>query len=323
MKVVALAGGVGGAKLVDGLAKILPIDDFTVIVNTGDDFDHFGLRICPDIDTVCYTLAGIANQETGWGRADETWQVLGSISQLGGPTWFQLGDQDVGVHLERTRLLSEGISLSEIISRFCKIWGIEIRVIPMSNSPVSTIVHTHEGDLPFQDYFVKRKCKPHVMGFSFKGVEHALPAPGVLETLNAAELIIICPSNPWVSVDPIFSVPGIKDVISDRKQRSVVVAVSPIIKGATIKGPAAKMFSEMGIDPSALSVAEHYRSKYGHEVLTGFVYDSLDAELSKLLDEMGIETLKTNTIMNDTQDRIRLAEKVIRFGNSLLQPKNI
>ena len=321
MKVVALAGGVGGAKLVHGLAKNLPIDELTVIVNTADDFDHFGLRICPDIDTVCYTLAGIANQETGWGQADETWQVLDSITRLGGPSWFRLGDRDFGVHLERTRLLSEGKSLSEITTEFCQIWGISHRVLPMSDSPVSTIVSTNEGDLPFQEYFVKQKCNPRVLGFTFEGIEHALPAPGVLDTLNTAELIILCPSNPWVSIDPIFSVPDIENAICDRNQRCMVVAVSPIIRGATIKGPAAKMFLEMGINPSAISVAEHYRAKYGTEILNGFIYDSLDAELSVSIEGVGIKSMETNTIMKDTQDRIRLAAEVIEFGKSLLTGK--
>ena len=318
MNVVALAGGVGGAKLVDGLTKILPADALTVIVNTGDDFDHFGLRICPDLDTICYTLAGIANSETGWGRAGESWNALKDIEILGGPTWFRLGDRDLGIHLERTRLLTEGKSLSEICHQFCSTWQIKHPVLPMSNDRVSTLVHSDEGNLPFQDYFVKRKCEPQVFGFDFVGANSAVPAPGVLEALHEADLIVICPSNPWVSIDPILAVPGTRKAIVGSRHRKDVIAVSPIIQGDTIKGPAAKMFKEMGISPSAASVAGHYGSKGDGGLLSGYIFDILDTNEQAKISNLGIPQKTTNTIMKNQQDRIDLAVKVIDFGRSLL-----
>src|SRR5512142_840695 len=194
MKVVALAGGVGGAKLADGLAQVLPPEELTVIVNTGDDFEHLGLYISPDLDTVCYTLAGLANPETGWGRADESWQAISNLEVLGGPGWFRLGDRDLATHLERTRLLREGLSLSTIVRRFCEAWKVGPCVLPMSDQPVATIVRTDEGELAFQEYFVHRHCEPSVKGFEFRGAENAAPAPGALEALEAADVVVICPS---------------------------------------------------------------------------------------------------------------------------------
>ena len=263
MKIVALAGGVGGAKLAHGLAQILPPEDLTVIVNTGDDFEHLGLTICPDLDTVCYTLAGLANPDTGWGRENETWNTISNIEKLGGPNWFRLGDQDFATHLERTRRLKEGKSLSQVTREFCKAWGIKQTVLPMSDSPVRTIVDTDEGELAFQEYFVHRHCEPRVKGFRFDGVEVAQPVIGAREAIESAQAVVICPSNPWVSIDPILRV--LKEI------NKPVVAVSPIIGGKTVKGPAAKMYAELGIEPSALAVAEHYRN-----LLTGFVLDSQD-----------------------------------------------
>ncbi|MGE5073993.1 MAG: 2-phospho-L-lactate transferase, partial [Anaerolineae bacterium] len=225
LNIVALAGGVGGAKLAQGLAQVLEPEQLTVVVNTGDDFEHLGLYVAPDLDTVCYTLAGLANPETGWGRAGETWEAMSSVGKLGGPSWFQLGDRDLGTHLERTRLRREGMALSEISRRFCEAWGVGPRVVPMSDQPVRTIVRTDEGELPFQEYFVHRHCEPCVEGFEFRGAEHAIPAPGVLEALEAADAVVICPSNPWVSIAPILAVPGIRASV----ERRPTVAVSPII----------------------------------------------------------------------------------------------
>jgi LPPG:FO 2-phospho-L-lactate transferase len=318
MKVVALAGGVGGAKLVAGLSKILPEDSLTVIVNTGDDFDHLGLRICPDLDTVCYTLAGLANSTTGWGRVEETWNAMQSLEQLGGPNWFRLGDRDLGTHLERTRLLSDGWSLSEVIEKFCETWGITQRVLPMSNDRTPTLVDSDEGQLAFQDYFVRRKCEPHVSGFHFAGIELAHPAPGVLESLQAAEIVIICPSNPWVSIDPILAVPGIKEAILGHHVRKQVVAVSPIIAGEAVKGPAAKMYLEMGIEPSAKSVAQHYDSQIRGGMLTGYVFDNLDADQNGDITDIGLATYITNTLMKTTEDRVNLAKEVMTFGENLI-----
>ncbi|MBI5946119.1 MAG: 2-phospho-L-lactate transferase [Chloroflexi bacterium] len=300
-RIVALAGGVGGAKLAHGLAQILPPEDLTVIVNTGDDFEHLGMYICPDLDTVCYTLAGLANPETGWGRVNESWNTLANIEKLGGPNWFSLGDQDIATHLERTRRMKEGQSLTQVTRDFCKAWGVKHTVLPMSDSPVRTLVETDEGELAFQEYFVHRHCEPQVKGFRFDGVQVAEPAPGVREAIDSAEAILICPSNPWVSVDPILRV--------IQKINKPVVAVSPIIGGQTVKGPAAKMYRELGIEPSALAVANHYRT-----LLSGFVLDTVDSSLS---DKIETKTLVTNTLMNTFDDRALLAANVLNFAGSL------
>jgi len=302
-RIVALAGGVGGAKLAHGLAQILPPKDLTVIVNTGDDFEHLGLSICPDLDTVCYTLAGLANPETGWGRQNETWNVIANIERLGGVSWFRLGDQDFATHIERTRRLKEGKPLSQVTKEFCEAWGIKQTVLPMSDSPVRTIVDTDEGELAFQEYFVHRHCEPRVKGFRFDGIEGAQPVVGAIEAIEAADAVIICPSNPWVSVDPILRIL--------KKIDKPVVAVSPIIGGKTVKGPAAKMYAELGIEPSALAVAEHYRN-----LLAGFVLDNQDKQLSDNLKTSKI--LVTDTLMNSTADRARLATDVLQFVGSLL-----
>lgn len=315
MKVVALAGGVGGAKLADGLAQNLPPEDLTIIVNTGDDFEHLGLQICPDLDTVCYTLAGIANPATGWGRSEESWQALEAIGELGGPTWFRLGDRDLGLHLERTRRLRSGHSLAQVTHHFCQVWGIGPRVLPMSNDKVPTWVYTEEGELPFQEYFVHRQCHPQVTGFLFQDVEQANPTPGVIEALEDAELVVICPSNPWVSVGPILAVPGIKSTL--QYSDCPVVAVSPIIGGQAVKGPAAKMYSELGIEPSALSVA----SQYG-DLLNGFVIDVVDAGDADAIQTLGIRPLTTQTLMKTVLDRQFLSAEILAFGQRLLGGKS-
>jgi LPPG:FO 2-phospho-L-lactate transferase len=312
MKIVALAGGVGGAKLAHGLAQILPPEDLTIIVNTGDDFEHYGLYICPDLDTVCYTLAGLANPETGWGRVNETWNAFGNASRLGGPNWFNLGDQDLGTHLERTRRLKDGQCLSEITHEFCEAWDIKHNVLPMSDQSVRTLVDTEEGELAFQEYFVHRHCEPRVKGFRFEGVEKAEPAPGAREALEAADAIIICPSNPWVSIDPILRVlsplPVWREGLGVR-----VAAISPIIGGETVKGPAAKMYRELGIEPSALAVANHY-----HDLVTHFVLDEVDKQLQGEIMGLNMQTLVTNTLMKSHDDRSQLAHKVLGLiGNNL------
>jgi LPPG:FO 2-phospho-L-lactate transferase len=304
LKIVAFAGGVGGAKLAQGLAQTLPPENLTVIVNTGDDFEHLGLYICPDLDTVCYTLAGLANPETGWGRVGESWNTIANIEKLGGPAWFRLGDQDIATHLERTRRLKEGKLLSQITKEFCEAWGVKHSVLPMTDSPVRTMVDSNEGELAFQEYFVHRRCEPRVRGFRFDGVEAAEPVYGVHEALESANAIVFCPSNPWVSIDPILKV--VKEI------KKPVVAVSPIIGGKTVKGPAAKMYTELGIEPSALAVAKHYRT-----ILKGFVLDTADAEIENEVKDLGVETLVTNTLMNQLTDRARLANDVLNFIGSL------
>ncbi|HSL44442.1 MAG TPA: 2-phospho-L-lactate transferase [Anaerolineales bacterium] len=306
MKIVALAGGVGGAKFAHGLAQILPPRDLTVIVNTGDDFEHYGLYICPDLDTICYTLAGLANPETGWGQVNETWNVIENASKLGGPDWFRLGDRDLGTHLERTRRLKEGHTLSQITKGFCNAWGIPQTILPMSDAPVRTIVETEEGDLAFQEYFVHRRCEPRVRGFRFQGAEAAEPAHGAREAIRSADAVILCPSNPWVSIDPILRV--FSPLFADGAPAVRFFAISPIIGGQTVKGPAAKMYREMGMEPSALIVAQHYC-----DLLTGFVLDTLDRQLEGEIRKLNMDTLVTNTLMKSHDDRKQLASEVLNF----------
>lgn len=310
MKIVALAGGVGGAKFAHGLAQHLSPENLTVIVNTGDDFDHFGLHVSPDIDTVCYTLAGLANNETGWGRAGETWQALENAVRLGGPDWFRLGDQDLGTHLERTRRLQAGEPLSAITRHFCEVWGIRSTVLPMSDDPVRTMVRVKpDRVLPFQEYFVREQCRPVVTGFHFSGSAEARPAPGTINAIQEADLVVLCPSNPWVSIDPILSIPGIREAI----ERKPVFGVSPLIGGRAVKGPAAKMFSELGIQPTAKAVAEHYR-----DLLTGFVLDNTDRSEVTEIAQWGIISLATDILMRDINDRKRLAIEVLSFAERSL-----
>ena len=310
-KIVALAGGVGGAKLAHGLAQILAPEDLTIIVNTGDDFEHLGLYISPDLDTVCYTLAGLANPDTGWGRVDETWNAISNIEKLGGPGWFHLGDQDLATHIERTRRLKEGQCLSEITRDFCKMWGIHHSVIPMSDNPVRTIVETDEGDLAFQEYFVHRRCEPRVKGFRFDGVNEAEPAPGAREAIQSADAIVICPSNPWVSINPILSV--LQFSILQRPapfqgHPLSIIAISPIIGGQAVKGPAAKMYRELGIEPSALAVAKQYQG-----LVTHFVMDKIDSQLEPEVKSLNMQTLVAGTLMKTPDDRRQLAEDVLNF----------
>jgi LPPG:FO 2-phospho-L-lactate transferase len=312
-KILAMAGGVGGAKLADGLARLTPPADLTIVVNTGDDFQHFGLHISPDLDTVCYTLAGLANPATGWGRADESWTVMEAVSLLGGPAWFQLGDRDLGTHLERTRRLKEGQTLSEITQAFCRAWGVLPSVLPMSDDKVSTQVHTEQGVLPFQEYFVHLRCEPRVTGFYFEGLDQARPAAGVLKAVQQADAVVICPSNPWVSIAPILELPGFKRAVGAHP----VVAVSPIIAGQAVKGPAAKMYRELGIQPSAAAVAAHYGSQTDGGLLSGFVIDSQDGDQAQAIAETGLAVLVTETLMLEAVGRRELARKVLEFVNKL------
>ena len=303
-RVVALAGGVGGAKLADGLAQVLHPDMLTVIVNTGDDFVHLGLRISPDLDTVCYTLAGLDNPVTGWGLEGDSWHMLNKLRQMGLPDWFQIGDTDLATHITRTARLAEGWTLSQVTQHFCKTWGIQVKVLPMSDDVIQTLVYTNEGVLEFQEYFVHRKCQPQVTGFQFAGVEKSNPAPGVLEAIKAADVVVLCPSNPWVSIDPILSVPGIRSALNGR----FVLAVSPLIGGRAVKGPAAKMFSELGITPSAYAVACHYS-----DLINCIIIDNEDAELVESINAMGVRAFNTDILMRDRVGRGRLAGEVINY----------
>lgn len=313
MKIVALAGGVGGAKLADGIYRLIPEVELTVIVNTGDDFTHFGLNISPDLDTVCYNLAGMEDPETVWGRGSENWETMDLIKELGGPDWFSLGNKDLATNLERTRRLKDGEVLSKITADFCDTWGISALVLPMTDDPVHTMIRTADGYLPFQEYFVKLGTKPEVSGFNFRGVESAEPAPGVLSEIEGADFVVICPSNPWVSIAPILSIPGILEALKNK----VVIAISPIISGDAVKGPAAKMYREMGLQPSSLAVAEGYA-----DLITGFILDQKDQALVKDIVSSfdgQIWILQADTWMKNRQDRIRLAGEVVIFGNQLIK----
>ena len=307
--VVALAGGVGGAKFATGLQETLPPGALTVIVNTGDDFEHWGLTICPDIDTVLYGLAGVNNPQTGWGRARETWDVLAEIERLGGEAWFRLGDKDLALHLLRNQWLKAGADLTQVTDRLRQKLDVPSRVLPMCNEPVRTLVHTDEGDLPFQDYFVRRRCEPAFQGLTFVGAAKATLTPEVAGALQAAAQIIICPSNPYLSVDPILSVPGLGALL--RESDAPVVAVSPIVGGRAVKGPVAKMMREMGhLNHLPLTVVEHYG-----DLLDGFVLDRQDrAEESRL----PLPALTTDTIMTGLSSKQRLAAEVLQFGRSLM-----
>ena len=309
-RAVVLAGGVGGARFAAGLIQVLPPEQVTVIVNVGDDFTHFGLHISPDLDTVCYTLAGRENPATGWGRADETWHALETVAELGGPTWFRLGDRDLGLHLERTRRLQAGEPLSAITRAVCRAWGVRATVLPVTDDPVPTVVDTEEhGRLAFQDYFVRLRSRPRVRGFAFQGVERARPAPGVLEALAAAEAVLVAPSNPWVSIDPLLAVPGVRDALASK----TMVAVSPLIGGRAVKGPAAKMFAELGIEPSALAVAQHYAG-----LIQGLVVDESDAALApRITATTGQAVFITDAWMPTPERRRALAQATWDFAQAL------
>ncbi len=308
--VVALAGGVGGAKFAAGLQAALPRGALTVIVNTGDDFEHWGLTICPDVDTVLYGLAGVNNPQTGWGRDNETWNVLTEMKRLGGESWFRLGDKDLALHFLRSYWLAAGANLTEITDRLRRTFDVPSRILPMCNQPVRTLVHTDEGDLPFQDYFVRRRCEPTFRALTFVGTDKATLSPEVAESLRAAAQIIICPSNPYLSVDPILSVPGLSELV--KESAAPVVAVSPIVGGRAIKGPVAKMMREMGhLKHLPLTVVEHYAG-----LLDGFVIDKQDVEEQIRLP---LPALTTDTIMTDLPSKRRLAAEVLQFGRSLLE----
>jgi LPPG:FO 2-phospho-L-lactate transferase len=309
VRVVSLSGGIGGAKLALGLYRILPPDSLMVVCNTGDDLEHLGLCISPDLDTVMYTLAGIANPETGWGRAGETWTFMAALEQLGGETWFRLGDADLATHIERTRRLAEGESLSAIADDFRRRLGVRARIIPMCDGPVRTMVHTKDGALPFQRYFVERRCEPNVSGFAFRGASAARPTPAVLDALasDGLEAVVICPSNPFISIDPILAVPGMRAAIA--ACRAPVMAVSPIIAGRAVKGPTAKMMAELGLPATAGAVAQHYR-----DLLDGFVLDEADAAEAAAID---LPCLTTRTLMASEDDKRVLAAEVVAFARRL------
>ena len=311
-KYLAITGGVGGAKLALGLSKVLESEQLHFAVNTADDFTHLGLNICPDIDTLMYTLSGESNTELGWGRKNESWQFMDALKQLGEESWFNLGDRDLAVHITRTQNFRAGKQLTAITQALFAQFGISTPVYPMSNDPVSTQVKTDSGVLSFQHYFVKERCAPKVQGFSFEGAKSAKVNPGIQQLLKDKELhgVILCPSNPYVSIDPMLSLPGMRALLHDCA--APVIAVSPIISGQAIKGPTAKMMQELSIPSSATAVAHHYS-----DFLDGFVLDSGDSGLENAVEQLGISAFTTQTLMVTLKDRIQLAEACLDFINLL------
>ncbi len=309
--IVALAGGVGGARLAVGLADALPPRELAIVVNTGDDFDHLGFRICPDLDTVMYTLAGENNPVLGWGRAGETWHFMNELKRLGGEDWFQLGDRDLAVHVLRREALRCGVLLSRVTHDLAARFGVKHALMPMSETPVRTIVKTKSGELDFQDYFVRLRCKPRVTGFRFAGVRAARVPDALARVMRGrVDAVVICPSNPFVSVAPIVSVPAIKRWLASRT--FPVVAVSPIIGGAAVKGPAAKMMRELGVKPTVLEIARHYERNCGN-VVDHWVIDKQDAKLAGAIERLGKRVLVTDTMMTSRRKSAALARRVLGF----------
>ena len=306
--VVALSGGVGGAKLALGLSRVLPADQLVIVANTGDDFEHLGLSISPDIDTLTYVLAGLDNPVAGWGRRDETWSFMETISTLGGEDWFRLGDRDLALHVERTRRLRAGESLSRITADVCRRWGVVQRVLPMSDDRVRTRVRSDQGWIDFQDYFVRQQCRPVVRELVFEGAAKARPQPEIIAALKGkVRAVVVCPSNPFISIEPILAVPGLRDAIASCG--APVVAVSPIVGGKAIKGPTAKMMQELGLTVSTATVAQRYGA-----LLSGYVVDPADADEARGLEA----TVKVApTLMTDLPTREALAKSVLDFADTL------
>ncbi|MGB3713473.1 MAG: 2-phospho-L-lactate transferase [Candidatus Promineifilaceae bacterium] len=299
--VTVLAGGVGGAKIADGIAQHVSPENLSIVVNTGDDFDHLGLRICPDLDTVMYLLAGVANSETGWGRSGESWRAMEEVKRLGGPDWFALGDLDLGTHLIRTHLLADGLSLSGVTHHLCDVFGIGVDLLPMSDQPAPTLIDTDEGQLPFQTWFVEQQWQPAVKEILFPHDVRATTQ--VVNALSNTHILVVAPSNPFVSIDPILNVYPIREMVTDLP--AMVVAISPIIAGKAVKGPAAKMMQEMGMPATSSAVASYYDG-----LIDLFVSDVRDEDSP---DQSDLLTMQTDTLMVDQGDRSRLAREILTF----------
>jgi LPPG:FO 2-phospho-L-lactate transferase len=308
---VLLSGGVGGAKLALGLDRALPPGALTVIANTGDDFTHLGLAVSPDLDTLLYTLGGVVNPDTGWGRRDETWHFMEALDALGGETWFRLGDRDLALHVERTRRLAAGETLSQVTADVAARLGLATRIVPMSDAPAPTRVVTAQGTLGFQDYFVRRRAEPVARGFGYGGAAVAA-APGALAALGDPRLagVILAPSNPWLSVLPILAVPGIAAAL--RAARVPVVAVSPVVGGAALKGPTAKIMAELGVPVTPAGVARPYAG-----LAAGLVLDEVDAAHAGEVEALGLRAATAQTVMRALEDRVALAHAVLGFARRL------
>jgi LPPG:FO 2-phospho-L-lactate transferase len=307
---VALSGGVGGAKLSLGLAHMLGAR-LTVIANTGDDFEHLGLYISPDVDTTLYTLAGVVNPQTGWGRRDETWSFMKAISDLGGPAWFNLGDKDLATHVERTRRLGSGEKLTPITAHLAQRFDIAARILPMADEPVRTILETDAGTLAFQEYFVRHRCRPMVRSLRYEGAAGARVTPQVRRALSHPALagIFICPSNPWLSIDPVLAIPGMRDAL--KASGAPIIAVSPIVAGRALKGPTAKIMAELGLAPDVRSIAQHYV-----DLLDGLIVDTAD---EKITAGLPMRATSANAVMHSFDDKVALAAQCLAFCESLVR----
>ncbi len=305
MKVTVLTGGVGGAKLVLGLTATLPADQVTAIVNTGDDCVHLGLPVSPDIDTLLYTLAGRFDSERGWGRTGETWSFMAALREMGGPGWFNLGDGDLALHVLRLAAFARGESLSQVTAALARALGLAATILPMSDDRVATVVDTDQGRLGFQEYFVARRCAPSLRAVDFAGAEAAHPGPGVLDAIASADRILIAPSNPWLSVDPILAVPGLRDALAAAP--APVVAVSPLIAGQAVKGPTAKLMAELGLPLTNASIAAHYAG-----VIDGLLIDSGDDA-----EDVAIAVARTATLMRSQDDRSRVARAALDLADAV------
>lgn len=308
-KVLALAGGIGGAKLVLGLARVLGDDELVVVGNTGDDFNHLGFSISPDLDTLLYTLAGLADRSRGWGRRRETWKFMAALEQLGGPSWFRLGDADLALHVERTRRLASGESLTSVMDHLRRELGVATRLVPMTDDPVRTRLRSGREWLDFQDYFVRLRCEPAVEEIAYVGAESARPQPEILALLGGKDLraVVICPSNPFLSIEPILAIPDMRSAIEHCS--APVVAVSPIIAGRAVKGPTAKMMREFGIEVTATAVARHYA-----RLIDVFVVDEADVD-AEVPGE--VECVTASTLMVTLADRKRLARSVLAAADAI------
>jgi LPPG:FO 2-phospho-L-lactate transferase len=311
MKVCALAGGVGGAKLASGLQDVLPPGNLSMVVNTADDFDLWGLHICPDLDTVMYTLAGISNPETGWGIAGESFEALNMVESYGEETWFKLGDRDLATHILRTSRMGSGETLTEVTAGLSGVLGVDSAVLPMSDDPVSTVLETPEGRLEFQEYFVRRGQRDEVLAVELRGIQDAGPTERVLAAISGAHAIVLCPSNPVVSIGPILALPGMKEALASSSAPKV--AVSPIVGGRALKGPADRMLASLGHEVSATGVARMYAG-----LVDGMVVDRTDEGEQAGIETLGMRVLVTQSVMRDAEDRARLASETLEFSVGLV-----
>ncbi|MFQ5928760.1 MAG: 2-phospho-L-lactate transferase [Acidobacteriota bacterium] len=304
--IVALAGGIGAAKLLLGFSKLLPPNQLTVIGNTGDDIELFGLRICPDLDTITYTLSEKINPETGWGLQDDSFECLRTLQDLGAPSWFRLGDRDLATHLWRTSLLKQGHSLTQVTARICEAFGTHCRLLPMTDSYTPTYLATEQGELHVQEYLVREKCRPVLRGLKYLNIKEAQPTPGVADAIPKAEGVFLCPSNPFISIGPILAIPGIRELLVQTE--APVFAVTPIVGQRALKGPAAKMLAELGYPLSPTAVAGLYK-----DFLNVFVLDEQDRQLRAEIEGLGVKAVTINTVMSSIEDKINLARELLEL----------